>query len=127
MDISDNGQLGLKYFSISEFDSPDIPGSGINMDVDFLTDLDEARAIAGVPFRINSGYRSVEHNKLVGGRVGSSHLNGLAADIGYTGSSQRYLILQALMSVGFCRFGFSNNFIHVDCDLDKDQDCMWIY
>lgn len=127
MDLNSTTNLGLQYFKISEFDSPDEPGSGINMDADFLTDLDEARDRAGIVFSINSGYRTKSHNTYVGGRVGSAHLKGLAADIGYTGSRDRYLILSALMSVGFCRFGFSKTFIHVDASEDLDQDVMWTY
>ena len=37
----------MKNFSISEFDSPDVPNSGINMDKTFLQMLDDARGIAG--------------------------------------------------------------------------------
>ena len=79
----------MKNFSISEFDSPDVPNSGINMDKTFLQMLDDARGIAGIPFKINSGYRTPEHNKKVGGKLktptskGSSHMYGLAADIAY--------------------------------------------
>lgn len=43
--------------------------------------LDLARGIAGIPFVINSGYRSVEKNDEVGGVEGSSHIKGFAADI----------------------------------------------
>ena len=32
-----------------------------NMDEDFLSKLDEAREFAGIPFIINSAYRSPEH------------------------------------------------------------------
>ena len=70
----------LTYFNFEEFDSPDEIGSGLpkcqggKMDLDFLHKLDEARTIAGVPFKITSGYRTPEHNAICGGRVGSSHL-----------------------------------------------------
>jgi hypothetical protein len=50
--------MELKHFKLSEFDSPDLPGSGKNMNPDFLKRLDEAREIAGVPFNINSGFRT---------------------------------------------------------------------
>ena len=72
----------MKHFKISEFDSPDLKGSGQKMDKVFLKLLDQARDRAGVPFKILSGYRTIEHNlNVAGGRVGSSHLFGLAADI----------------------------------------------
>lgn len=124
---TDLEEIGLKWFKISEFDSPDEPGSGSKMCSNFLIDLDEARDRAGVSFRINSGYRTQEHNLKVGGRFGSSHKKGMAADIRYTNNNEKYLILSALMSVGFNRIGLGGSFIHVDCDSTKPQDTMWKY
>ena len=72
----------MKWFNYSEFDSPDAPGSGeAHMDSDFLQMLDRARGLAGVPFKINSGYRTAAHNRKVGGAKHSQHLLGTAADI----------------------------------------------
>ena len=119
--------LDLKYFKLSEFSSPDEPNSGSKMDKQFLEKLDYARHNAGIPFKINSGYRTQKHNALVGGRVGSSHLKGLAADIGYNGSRDRYLILNALMEVGITRFGIAKSFIHCDLDNSKDSNVIWLY
>ena len=119
--------LNLKYFKLSEFDSPDQVGSGKKMDSDFLEKLDYARHNAEIPFKINSGYRTQEWNMKVGGRFGSSHKKGLAVDIGYTGSRERYLILNALMEVGINRFGIAKGFIHCDVDKEKDPDVIWLY
>jgi zinc D-Ala-D-Ala carboxypeptidase len=121
--------FNLKYFNLSEFDSPDEAGSGKNMDKDFLLKLDQAREIAGIPFKINSGYRTQEWNMKVGGRFGSSHKKGLAADIAYNGSRERYLLVNALMQVGISRIGISDrgSFIHCDVDKQKDQDVIWLY
>ena len=119
--------LDLKYFNLSEFDSPDEVGSGNKMDSKFLEKLDYARHNAGIPFKINSGYRTEIHNALVGGRIGSSHLKGLAVDIAYNGSRERYIILNALMSVGINRLGIGKSFIHCDLDNSKDQDVIWLY
>ena len=59
--------MELKYFKLEEFDSPDVPGSGSYMDPELLLMLDEARRISGgVPFRINSGWRSIERNRAAG-------------------------------------------------------------
>ena len=58
--------LDLKYFKLTEFDSPDEVGSGYKMDKEFLIKLDYARGIAGIPFKINSGFRTKSHNKFVG-------------------------------------------------------------
>ena len=119
--------LDLKYFKLTEFDSPDEVGSGYKMDKEFLIKLDYARGIAGIPFKINSGYRTKSHNEFVGGRVGSSHIKGVAADIGYYGSRERYLILHALIQVGITRFGIAKGFIHCDVDKAKDPDVIWLY
>lgn len=99
----------------------------LNMNEEFLQRLDEAREYAGIPFIINSAWRSEEDNKRVGGKPNSSHLKGLAVDIKATSSRQRGLILDALRSVGFSRIGIAKTFIHVDMDFDKDQDVTWLY
>ena len=100
------------------------------MDKDFLEKLDYARGNAGVPFKINSGYRTKEWNYKVGGRssaLGSSHLKGLAADIHCNNSRDRALIIKALLEVGITRIGIANTFIHCDVDKRKDQDVIWLY
>ena len=118
----------MKYFTHSEFDSPDAPGSGNNMCNDFLAMLDNARDIAGMPFKINSGYRSKHWNdKILKARIGSSHKKGLAADIHCNGSRDRALIVKALMQVGISRIGIGKTFIHCDVDKQKDQDVIWLY
>lgn len=117
-------QMALKYFKLSEFD--DAPGTGKNMKKEFLTKLDKARAIADVPFKITSGYRSKETNKRVGGVSTSSHLKGLAADISCKDSSTRQKIISGLIKAGFTRIGIADTFIHCDTDKDKN-DAIWLY
>ncbi len=119
--------LDLKYFTLSEFASPDEIASGSKMDKDFLEKLDYARGNAGIPFKITSGYRSEAWNQRVGGRVGSSHLKGLAADIACIGSRDRYIIVKALMDVGINRIGIGKTFIHCDVDKNKDANVIWLY
>ena len=43
--------------------------------------LQTIRDFVGKPIRINSGYRSLEWNKNIGGAIGSMHTLGMAADI----------------------------------------------
>ena len=117
----------MRYFTYEEFDSPDVPGSGHQMRDEFLEKLDLARGIAGVPFRINSGMRSYDWNRRVGGSENSSHLTGWAADISATSSNRRFLIVKALMEVGFTRIGIGDTFVHVDSDVDKIENCIWLY
>jgi uncharacterized protein YcbK (DUF882 family) len=115
------------YFEYSEFDSPDQEGSYEHMNVDFLNKLAQARKIAAVGFKITSGYRSPAHNAKVGGVKGSSHTNGHAVDIYAPTSTQKYLIINALLQAGFNRIGVAKNFIHVDDDPSKAEDVIWTY
>ena len=117
----------MKYFTHAEFDSPDFPDSGNNMDKSFLRMLDSAREAAGIPFKINSGFRTPKHNAKVGGSKNSSHLRGFAADIHAASSAQKYEILSALLAVGFNRIGIANTFIHVDLDPIKTKNVIWTY
>jgi uncharacterized protein YcbK (DUF882 family) len=117
----------MNNFEHNEFDSPDLPGSGWSMSILFLNKLDDARALAGIPFIINSGFRTEAHNKKVGGKSDSSHLKGCAADIRVNDSRSRFIILKALQAVGFTRIGIGNGFIHVDDDQDKSQEVIWVY
>lgn len=118
----------MRHFNYNEFDSPDEVGSGLtNMDQPFLDKLDDAREEADVSFNINSGYRTINHNDFVSGKSNSSHLKGLAADIACNSSRKRFLILKALINVGFTRIGIADTFIHVDDDKNKDQQVNWLY
>ena len=71
------------------------------MNKEFLFKLDEARMMAGTPFKITSGYRTEAHNKKVGGVKGSSHTKGCAVDIAVNSGLQRSAIVCALAKVGF--------------------------
>ena len=120
----------MRYFNYHEFNCPTAINSGEHMmDEDFLQMLDRARHLAGVPFRINSGYRTKEHNKRVGGKANSAHLAGCAADIHCTDSRARCYILGALLEVSFNRIGIAKTIIHVDnsYDASHDEDVIWIY
>lgn len=123
MDLS---PLKLRYFKPFEFNCASPRCSIDDMDRDFLRALDSARAFSGVPFRINSAYRSKEY-ELEHGRTGtSSHCKGCAVDLACSDSRKRYLIVNALLSCGFQRVGISKSFIHVDSDPDK-RPSIWIY
>ena len=126
----------LKYFKIEEFDCPDEKGSAAKyMDFDFLLKLDKAREISGVPYKINSGARTPERNKKVGGKPDSAHLTTrkkgcCAADISYLGSRARYKIINGLIKAGINRIGIHEVFIHADgadAHGDKAPDVIWLY
>ena len=117
----------MKYFNISEFDSPDEIGSGAkHMKKNLLDSLDYARGVAGVPFKITSGYRTAKHNKDIHGSPTSSHLNGWAADIYCDDVHVREKILYGLVTAGFQRIGIAHNFIHCDVDPNKNP-AVWLY
>lgn len=115
-----------KYFKDWEFQCC-VPKCHLkDMDDDFIKLLDSAREFAGCPFRLNSGFRSRDY-ELSKGRTGtSSHCKGLAVDIACSDSRKRYLIVNALMAVGFMRIGIGKHFIHVDNDPDK-RASIWLY
>ncbi len=115
------------FFEYSEFNSPDEKDSYINMDVSFLNKLSKARELAAIGFKITSGYRSPAHNEKVGGVPSSSHTIGRAVDIYAPTSTQKYIIINALLQVGFNRIGVAKNFIHVDDDPNKSEDVIWTY
>ena len=116
----------IRHFDRVEFDSPDDEGSGDKMDADFIRMLDGVREIAGIPFKVNSGYRTKSHNKKIKGSPNSSHMKGLAADIHCTDSVNRLLILGAAITVGIFRIGIGKTFIHLDIDEDK-VNAIWLY
>jgi len=105
-----------KYFKEIEY----------NMDLGFLAKLDEAREYAGIPFVINSSYRSPEQPESIKNPT-SSHIKGLAVDIKAKDSRTRYKVLEALIHVGFNRIGIADTFIHVDDDKQKSSNVIWTY
>lgn len=117
--------IQMNHFDIREFDSPDQPGSGARMKVKLLKMLDAARQQANIPFNVNSGYRTSEHNSAVGGVPDSSHTRGWAADIAARTLEQKIRIVRAARSVGFNRFGIYETFIHLDCDPSKMPNVAW--
>jgi zinc D-Ala-D-Ala carboxypeptidase len=123
--------MKFRNFSYDEFDSPLQEGSGQLMSNELITMLDDARDLAGVSFKITSGFRvesDIQRLKKAGYKVSakSSHLKGLAADIACDNST-RFKILDSLLKVGFNRIGIANSFIHVDIDSDKTPFTIWTY
>ena len=122
-----------KYFKSSEFDSPDLKGSGKNMKDEFVEVLNEAREIAQVPFRITSGYRTQSyHDDLTRrgyktSKSRSAHQDGYAADIACTDTKTRWLMINSLLLAGFNRIGIAHNFLHVDNHPDKTANRIWTY
>lgn len=107
-----------KYFSEKEI---------VGLKPKLVEMLDKARGIAGIPFKITSGYRTTEHNAQVGGVSDSSHTTGLAVDLLVKDGVSGGKILLALVQAGFTRFGFyKDGHIHVDIDNTKPNPCYWV-
>ncbi len=114
----------MKHFKKEEFACRHCGKNKINKA--FMLRLDSARKLAGIPFKITSGYRCETH-PLTEDYPQSSHPKGVAADIEVLTSQDRFIILEALLAVGFVRIGIGSDFIHIDYDVDKVQNVIWTY
>ena len=82
-----DGDLQLSpHFRLREIASRD-GADKVLVDEALVALLEAIRAAAGGAVTINSGYRSPEHNKAVGGVSHSQHVYGRAADIVVSGAS----------------------------------------
>ena len=115
----------VKYFKPEEFACPCC--GKVKMNEEFIERLDKARYIAGIPFKISSGYRCPKHNAEVGGVPDSAHTKGLAADIICNNSQDRYKIIEATINCKLKRIGVGAEFIHLDCDREKPWMVIWTY
>lgn len=120
-----------KPVHLSIFDSPDIPESGNCMDRKLLFMLQQLESRTGYPIFswINSGARSPEHNRKVGGASRSSHLMPIckAVDIKSPTTFIRNHLVAAARDVGFKRIGVGKTFVHLDTDETKSQYVAWGY
>ena len=115
MQITDN-------FNTSEFECND----GSKMPDKVLVNIKELakylqviRNIVCVPITINSAYRSILHNKAVGGAKNSYHVKGMAADITIEGLTPKkvHTLLLDLIKEGKISeggLGLYNSFVHYD-------------
>ena len=96
----------MKHFTLAEMlrtgtNLPNVPTWEV---VDNLRALIEnvlipAREALGAPIHVNSGYRSPEVNKAVGGAKNSQHVLGEAADLTTGTKEGNKLLFQALLKV----------------------------
>lgn len=110
---------GSKWFTADELRCK---GSGrLFIDQGSLDALNALREAVNRPLIINSGYRSPEYNKMIGGAPSSYHLKGQAFDIRASHYEQLELFYHA-SRVGFHGFGFYDTFIHLDT---RPLLCFW--
>ena len=102
--------ITARFFQESEFQNANPACSLQDMHPETMRRLDLARSIAGIPFVVNSAFRTVEHEKRKGRTGTSSHTTGRAVDIRCNTDRNRYLIITVLL----IRIGVHRTFIHVD-------------
>lgn len=98
------------------------PTSGeIGMTLHFMECIENLRKRYGKPIRINSGWRSPDHNRAVGGSPHSQHLYGRAADL-HIPRDDLYRVIHYAQEAGFTGLGIravlgtehSHDELHVD-------------
>lgn len=120
---TDSADLLSLHFTLAEANSKDgqtIPEHLKDNAVMLATNLEFLRSsLLSRPIKIHSWYRSVEHNKAVGGSPNSQHLLAKAADISVSDldpvqikSMIELLIKMGLMSQG--GIGLYDTFVHYD-------------
>lgn len=87
-------------FLLSEFESPDT--REVKVDNILLGKLQSLRSALKKPIKINSAYRTPEHNIAVGGAKKSRHLYGRAVDISIRNLDVNEVIIKA-NAIGFYR------------------------
>ena len=88
--------------------------------------VQKVRDLINGPLSINSGIRCSAHNAASNSKPTSSHIDGWAADLGYSGSRERFALITAAAQV-FDRVGIAKTFIHVDVDANKTAGVIWLY
>lgn len=117
----------LKYFTNDDFKKASPPCAMSDLSPDFLRKLDRCREIAGIPFIVNSAYRSPAWEKAHGRSGNGAHPRRVAVDIRCTDSRSRWCILLAAFSVGFRRIGVARSFVHLDDCQELPGPVVWTY
>ena len=114
-----------KNFKVSEIACPCC--GKINVDPQFIDQLQQLRNVLNKPFKINSAYRCERHNREVGGVINSYHRKGSAVDVSTKSwkSSELFMLISKSIEYGFGGIGIDRNFIHLD--LRKGDAKLWVY
>ena len=115
------------YFQEKEFNNCTPSCSLQDMHQDFMKKLDSARRIAGIPFVLNSAFRSEDWEKAHKRKGTSSHCEGRAVDIRCNSERNKFIIVDALTKAGFNRIGIANTYIHVDDSPTHTPKVIWLY
>lgn len=87
------------FFGAKEWVRPgDSPSE---MDSTFQGAMELVRYFADVPIYVNSGFRNLHWNRVVGGSKNSAHTKGVAGDFKAENGSMRYKIVRGAMDVNY--------------------------
>lgn len=111
-----------KNFHYIEFASKDgkhIPKELESNLIELAVNLQTLRDYIQVPIKINSGYRSPEHNRSIGGASESFHVRAMAADIRTDSHTPKQLatVIEHLILTGRMKqggIGIYKTFVHYD-------------
>lgn len=111
-----------KNFTLNEFKSNDgaeFPAEVVKNLRELAKNLQVIRNHFGKPIKINSGYRSPQHNKNIGGVSNSQHVKGKAADFVISGYTPQQIAVEletliALNKISQGGIGVYPNFVHYD-------------
>lgn len=119
--------MPYKYFTNDDFKRASPACSIDQMSPDFLAVLDRCRETAGIPFVVNSAYRTKVYETNRGRSGNSAHTRGLAVDIRCSDSLSRYKIVFAAIACGVARIGIGSTFVHLDMDSSLPHPRIWLY
>jgi len=101
-----------RNFTLNELSSKD-RSNLVLLHPALIIGLQTIRSHVGKPIRVNSGYRSPEHNKSIGGAVGSLHTLGMACDIVIDGMTP-IEVASLASDMGFGGIKAYPTFTHID-------------
>lgn len=116
-----------KFFKEAEFQRCSPSCSLQDMEQGFMDMLDKAREYAGVPFVLNSAYRSPAWEKSKGRSGDGAHPHRVGVDVRALDSVTRFKIVAGALKAGFRRIGIGKSYVHLDNDPTKPQGVMWHY
>lgn len=116
-----------KYFTDDDFKRATPSCSISQMCSETLARLDKARDVAGVPFVVNSAYRSPEYDRAKGRSGSGAHTTGHAVDVRCSDSRTRWRVIFGALAAGFTRIGIGLTFVHLDDSEALPGPAIWLY
>lgn len=126
-ELNNLNKMTYKYFKLTEKTGSRGNHTVAELKPELVAKLDLIRGDAGIPFVIESGLRTPEENKAVGGATNSAHLTAEAVDIRCLTSENRYKIITSALKHGINRIGVGSNYIHLDISKTLPQGVVWHY